>query len=174
MNVSKVLVSAVPTWRDEDLEFIQRIRMEFDPRGYEFIEPHFTLFSSTQITTNELSRKVKQKLVNTKKIKICLNRICMIPPSDNHIFWYLFLLPAQGYENIASIHNQIKSELQLDNYPVFIPHVSVGRLANKITCQDAANNLINKKIRLNGTIEKIKFLEIINERLFVLDELQLE
>jgi 2'-5' RNA ligase len=175
VTMSKIMAIAIPELNMEDWNFLQNYRQQYDPRGYAFIDPHFTLFSTTtRIDKNLLSQQVKAQLTTIKRIKFNIKKSILMPPSNDHKSWYAYLIPKNGSDCIIKIHQLIKQKMICDETLSFIPHIAIGSFQDQAECKQLITHLNMKKINIHGELKTIKLVEIVNNQLSMFDEINLE
>ena len=176
--LNNMLMVAHPSISATDWNFLQTLRKEYDPKGYAFIEPHFTLFAShSDHYKCNMRNVISKQLSCQKKIAFNLRTALFMPPLNQHKSWYTFLLPEEGFNELSRLHRllcdiSILSDLAA-NFP-FIPHITVGTFQVKNPCLELVDKINNMKINISGFIEKIYLLELDNVKPKLMDEFLLE
>lgn len=175
-NTKKIV--AIPTMPQADWQFIQNLRQAHDPKGYEFIEPHFTLLSCTaKLTTMQFSALLKADLTLQKSIQFVLRAAIVMPPLNGHQAWYAFLMPEQGLSDLVCLHHQLSQGIlfdRLDEQYTFIPHMTIGRFSNKQDCVQLVNELNATNIELSGCIEQLTLVATSNDRAQIFNKIEFQ
>lgn len=174
---NKSMIIAIPNMEMSDWDFLQSLRKTYDPKGYAFLQPHFTLLASSKyISKQDFNQLIKANLNTQSKIDFIIRTAIFMPPLNQHKSWYTFLLPEEGFNALVKLQRQIVNTglyNYLDtNFP-FIPHITVGSSQEKTICLESVNNLNNQKIAITGCIEKIHLIETNNNSTQILDEILL-
>jgi 2'-5' RNA ligase len=112
-----------------ELHLIHQLRVQFDPL-VNIIEPHITLvfpFEST-LSAERLQTHIRQAVQGIGSFPIQLHDIT---GSEGE---YLFLNVKRGNDQLIELHDRLYSSVLAGYLLVehaFIPHLTVGRLANK-------------------------------------------
>ena len=157
-----LLVLGYPKLKAEDFEWIQNIRLKYDSRFYNVVNPHFTIvFPVFNLLQNEFTEDIIKNTSDIKKIEFFL-RCAVIVKDSFSDYTDIFLVPDEGYSNIVKLHDKLysgilKNELRVD-IP-FIPHIGVGGFTNPVESKAAADDLNKSNFLIEGIIDK---LDIVN------------
>ncbi len=157
-----LLVLGYPKLKAEDFEWIQNIRLKYDARYYDVVNPHFTIvFPVFNFLQNEFVEDIVENTSNFKRIKFFLRSAVIVKDSFSD-YTDIFLVPDEGYSDIVKLHDKLYSgiltnELRLD-IP-FIPHIGVGGFTNPTESNIVADDLNRSNFIIEGTIDK---LDIVN------------
>lgn len=176
-NLHKLMVVTVPTMSATDRAYIQTLRKQYDPQGYSFIEPHFTLLSLPHnFSKPVLTESLRIYLEQQAKVQFMLRTAIFMPPLNGHQAWYAFLLPEEGFSELMKLHRRLHSgqlqEMLDKNFP-FIPHLTIGKFANQADCQRLVNAINATGLKLTGWIEKIVLMEALDNTAHVFAEVEL-
>ena len=154
---------AVPVMQDSDWHYVQNLREQYDPNGYAFVEPHFTMVSlSNKFSKTAFTEILAAQLAQQAKISFCLRTAIFMPPLNGHQSWYTFLMPDEGFSGLNRLHSRIhQGPLQqtlAENFP-FIPHLTVGKFTNRVECLRLVKVINKAQLELSGWITKILLVE---------------
>jgi hypothetical protein len=158
MAIMSLLVLSYPIISKEDFDWIQKVRATYDRLHYELVDPHFTIvFAVDNIKPEEFTQHIKQNTRGFKKIAFVLRCAVVVKDAFSDYF-YVFLVPDEGYSKIVKLHDKLysgllASELRLD-IP-FIPHIVVGNSTDPQACKKLADQLNQQSFTIKGSIEKL-------------------
>jgi len=168
------MIFSVPKLNHQSLKFIQNIRKIHDPKGHDFIDPHFT-FSAKEV--NFCNERFTQNLFNNLK-SICkfnfsIRRAIPIPPSLEHQSWYAFLVPEYGYLKFCELYSYIICSIFSTKYNslFYLPHITIGSFRKKSHCISLINEINRACINITGCIDEVLFAYISNNHLVVSDKI---
>jgi hypothetical protein len=157
-----LLVLGYPELKAEDFEWIQNIRIKYDSRYYNVVNPHFTfVFPVFNFMQNEFTEEIILKTSGIKKIKF-LSRCAVIVKDSFSDYTDILLVPDEGYSDIVKLHDKLysgilKNDLRLD-IP-FIPHIGIAGFTNSAESKAIADDLNKSNFIIEGMIDK---LDIVN------------
>lgn len=156
------LVLAFPKLNEEDYEWIQSIRKEYDNRYYNVVEPHFTLvFPVFNFNETELENHISNICNSFKAIKFTVRTSTVVKDSFSD-YTDVFLIPDEGNSDIIKLHDKLyagilSKELRLD-IP-FIPHIGIGASLDPEESKDISNQINDKNILISGEIVELELVE---------------
>ena len=155
----------------DNMEVIDHIRERFDPLAHA-VRPHITLVFpfESDMSNEELTRILHRRLASVKSFDLCLGGF------SRHIddFGYtLFLDVLQGGEEICRI-NRLLYDHEFMSYDAgypYIPHMTVGKLDNKVQLDHAYESIRRLPDRFTATVKRISVEEIgVNEESLIVIE----
>ncbi len=157
-----LLVLSYPTISEKDLNWIQKIRAEYDRLHYKIIPAHFTIvFAVSDIEQESFIGHVKKQAQGVAKIAFVLRSAVVVKDILSE-YTYVFLVPDEGQSEIVKLHDRLyrgdlASELRPD-IP-FIPHVSVGNSTDQEKCRRLAQKLNQEPFAVKGFIETLDIVK---------------
>jgi hypothetical protein len=156
------VVITYPKVIQEDLDWIQSIRQEFDLKQFHIVAPHVTLvFPTQQLDKQALINHVQSKLsgINIFTIKFDSAKVV---EDDSKTYYHAFLIPSLGFEEINKLHDllytdALASELRED-IP-FIPHLGIGNNPQKQVMDDLVHRINSSGKSVEGKIDEITISE---------------
>lgn len=145
----------------EQLNLIQGIRDKYDPLAT-LIAPHITLVFpfESDISNYELERHLKESLEGIKKFRVELKGI-----TGDLEDGYIFLNVKKGNDQIIELHDKLYSgvlEKYLFRKVNYIPHITVGRVEDKVAFNHTIDELEDFKMSFNTEIKKV-YVEMISD-----------
>jgi hypothetical protein len=146
------LLIAYPDLAVDDYNKIQEYRKINDPLFFNVVDPHFTfVFPVFDMGEASFISEVKDKSKEFTKVDftICCATITKDSFSD---YYYLLLVPDEGYSRIVKMHDKLYSDKLKDNLRLdidFTPHMGIADSLDKYECKKMvdewnANNFFNK------------------------------
>jgi len=173
--IDETLVVAIPSFRPEDLELIQKVRKEFDAH-WTALPPHLTLvFPQSSVAFETLEAEISKALLKSRGIRLRIRRAMVMPPQADK-FSYCFFLPEEGCGEIARLHDELysgslKKELRLD-LPYF-PHIRAGKFLKTENCKQVVDKINFKPLEIPAEVLSIQVLRKIESRYEVLKDYRL-
>ncbi|HEX2549225.1 MAG TPA: hypothetical protein VHM20_05295 [Gammaproteobacteria bacterium] len=169
------MIFSVPKINPGSFEWIQNLRKIYDPRGYDFIEPHFTFYTQEISHQEYFKQKLRHYLKHFGKFRFLIKKAIAVPPSVNHPSWYTFLVPEYGFLKFCEIYSYIICSMFARKYYslFFLPHITIGSFRKKSQCLHLTNQLNHSRIHITGFIQDISLARVSHHHLIVLDKLEL-
>jgi 2'-5' RNA ligase len=149
---------AYPEITDQDFEWIQSIREEFDDVYFGVIEPHFTfVFPFETENEPEFIQEIEELVKNQKPINFELDHAVAVEDHTKQ-FWHGFLVPTKGTDEITKLHDLLYSQKlkpQLREDIPFIPHLGIASSPDQASINSLIKKLNTKKRVVAGTISKL-------------------
>ena len=144
------------------VELIDNIREKYDP-FVQKVPPHITLVFPfwSNFSTHELENWIKKVLHNMNAFELELGGISM---ASNTFENYLFLNILKGKEELTRLNEILYDGLlkQFKRNLPYIPHMTVGKLQNKSTLDEAYEE-VKKMEQTFSTIIDTVYIEEIDE-----------
>jgi len=157
-----LLALCYPKFSAKDQEFIDDFRDKHDLVYRHVVGAHFTLvFPVRDVDETTFVAHVGEIAESSAVIRfVC--RYAMVHNdvlSDNY---YVFLVPDEGFSEIALLHDALytkvlTSKLRLD-LP-FIPHIGIATMKDATRCKELADELNTAHPSFTGSIEEITVVE---------------
>lgn len=157
-----LLVLAYPKISQSYYDWIQAIRQEADKVYYDVVNPHFTIvFATDKLSLEELTAHVQKETKNYKSFDITLDSTKTIKDDFQDVY-HAFLIPSQGDEAIATLHNvlycgPLASELRQDLS--YLPHVGIGTNESQQAARTITANIHAERKVINGRIDELTIVE---------------
>lgn len=89
-------------------------------------------------------------------------RYAMVHNDNSSDDYYVFLVPDEGFSELALLHDALytsvlASHLRLD-IP-YVPHVGIATLKDSGRCKELADELNAKRLRIGGKVDEISVVE---------------
>ena len=159
------LVLAFPSLNDEYFNWIQSYRRENDSLLYKVVDPHFTvIFPLNEMAKNEFVDEIYRQSEGLRPIDFEINKT-ILHKDPIEEFYYEFLVPEKGYENIINMHDKLYSEKLLPflrNDIEYIPHITIGKSRDINKSKYRLKNLITPVIK--GQIKELTIANFENNK----------
>ena len=168
------MIFSVPKMDHQGYKFIQNIRKIHDPKGHDFINPHFTFTAKEVNFSNEsFKRNLYNNLKSICKFNFIIRRAIPMPPSLEHQSWYAFLVPEYGYLKFCELYSYIMSGIYSTKYNslFYLPHITIGSFRKESHCISLINHINRASINITGCIDEVLFATISNNHLVVSDKI---
>ncbi|MGN0634071.1 MAG: 2'-5' RNA ligase family protein [Oscillospiraceae bacterium] len=146
----------------ENMEVIDNIRAKYDPLA-ELVRPHITVVFpfSIEMSNDELQHILDMRLNGIEPFDIELQGFSKC---ENRFGNYLFLNICKGADHISYIHDILYCNefRECDSGLQYIPHMTVGKLADAEKLNKAYEDIKDIKCRFKAVIDKIS-VEMIGE-----------
>ncbi len=149
---------AYPTLPEADLGFLQRFRREHDVPYRDVVAPHFTLvFGCSEVAEAEYSKHVAAVAEAASSVRFSC-RYAMLGADHQDDTAYVFLVPDEGYSQLSLLHDRLytgalAAYLRLD--VPFIPHITIGTLAERREAKRLCVALNERGIGIHGSVEAL-------------------
>ena len=152
------LALAYPLISETDFNWLQAYRMENDELFYGKVAPHFTIvFPVSNMTQKQFVNEIEKQLDGISKINFEINSA--ITHKDNFSDYYFqFLIPAKGYEEIVRFHDKLYSDNLLLNWKrdvEYIPHITIGDSTDENKCSSETGRLNTSGLSVSGQIKNL-------------------
>jgi len=157
-----LLALCYPKSRAEDQRFIDRVRLRHDHAYREVVRPHFTMvFQVRDLIESTFSAHVAHVAETSAPIRfVC--RYAMVHNDVSSDDYYVFLVPDQGFSELALLHDALYTEvlaprLRLD--VPYVPHIGVATLKDPHRCKELADELNGQGLSIDGSVEEISVVK---------------
>jgi 2'-5' RNA ligase len=159
---------AYPLLPEADVTFMERFRREHDVPYCDVAAPHFTLIFGCSAVEEA---KYLQHVQDVAKVSAAIRFSCryaMLGTDDQDQTAYVFLVPDDGYSGISLLHDRLyigvlAPYLRLD-IP-FIPHITIGTLADRHTAKQLCDGLNKRGLELHGCVNALTVGALENRKL---------
>ena len=169
------VVLGYPNISQTDFDRIQDTRRTHDSL-FDAVAPHFTfVFPTEKLTSTELADHTRTKMTGMGKFAVSLTRATVVEDESGGIY-HAFLVPTEGERELIDTHDRLyqdhlASELRLD-IP-FLPHVRVGRSADKAAMEALADALNNEGLDIHGSIDQVTIASFDGRKVVDIDTVEL-
>jgi len=157
-----LLALCYPKFSVEDQRFVDDFRDHHDHAYRDVVRPHFTMvFQVRDLAEPAFSEHVGFVAEASGPIRfVC--RYAMVHNDVSSDDYYVFLVPDEGFSELALLHDALytkilESKLRLD-IP-YVPHIGVATLKDVHQCKELADELNAGHLCISGTIEEISVVE---------------
>lgn len=170
------LAISYPELSQDDFDWIQSVREEYDELQYKIVNPHFTLiFETDRLRQREFVDHVASSVCGTPVIDFRIRTAIAVKNRLSN-YTYVFLVPDKGHDSILQLHNRLytgnlSGEL-LEDIP-YIPHITVGNSINPGICEDLADRLIKENLCIPGRVRDIDIVTWRNNRIETIEKVEL-
>ena len=156
-----LLVIAYPELSADDKTWIDQFRKNHDPLFYGVVEPHFTLvFPTFGFEYEAFTQEIKEKAMASSSFEFVI-RCAMMNNDKLSEYYHIFLVPDEGYSNIAKLHKVLYSELIKDTLLLdvdFIPHIGIGSFKDKIECKRIVDSINDMNLTIKGSVNSLSII----------------
>ncbi len=157
-----MIVIAYPELKKKDHQKIQDLRSKYDTLYYDVIGPHFTIvFPVFNLNKKEVISEVEELSKGQKEINFCL-RCAVLNKDSFNDYWHVFLVPDEGFSDIAKLHDRLYSDKLKNELFLAIqytPHLGVGNSTNANECKKLVDELNSKDFEICGKIKALTIAE---------------
>jgi hypothetical protein len=149
---------AFPSLSASDSAFIEGFRAEHHGAQSKVVAAHFTMvFGCNSVAQAEYLRHVQGVAQTTGSVGFTC-RYAMLGADNEDDAGYVFLVPDQGLAELSLLHDQLytgilSSHLCMD-IP-FVPHITIGRLAERRTAKALCDTLNRRGIEIEGSVGSV-------------------
>jgi 2'-5' RNA ligase len=151
---NNIMLLAMPKLQGGAWQYIQDLRAQYYPAGHDFLPPHFTLFTLPATLAETALNAISNQPLQAK-IVFCLRSALFMPPLHGHQSWYTFLMPEQGFSELAKLQRRLSLDLQPEQDSPFIPHITVGKFSTPKACWQLVDAINASQLELSGWIETL-------------------
>ena len=147
-----------PTLSVEDGAFIQAYRKKYDLSFVDVVSHHFTIaFGLSEIDSEVYINHVRQIAEHTKRIRFSC-RYAMLGKDDFNDNYHVFLVPDEGFSEIALLHDKVyagplEAYLRLD-IP-YIPHITIATIPDCNKVKMLCDELNGIDLAITGSLDGI-------------------
>ncbi len=159
--MKSLAVVAYPTLSDGDREWIEGIRIRYDPLASR-IAAHFTLVFPTAVAEAPLVAQVRNALKCASPIPVVLRRASAYSDAIGS-GCYVFLLAEEGHRELLAVHDTLyRGALTAYRRPdiPFVPHVTVGAHPKMSECERIANQVNAESRIVRAWINGVDVIEV--------------
>ena len=157
-----LLALCYPKFRAEDQRFIDAFRHSHDHAYRDVVRPHFTMvFQVRDMAESTFSEHVAHVAETSAPIRfVC--RYAMVHNDVSSDDYYVFLVPDQGFSELALLHDalytkELAPKLRLD--VPYVPHIGIATLKDAHRCKELADELNGQGLSIDGGVEEISVVE---------------
>lgn len=170
-----LLAIAYPELNKEDFELIQDFRKKYD-KQFSIAAPHFTfVFPIEHIDIKTFTEETQKQLNGITSFSFCL-RSAMVNKDFFTNEFLAFLIPREGHHEMIHLHDKLYSQAFLkylrSDIP-FIPHITVGHFADKITCQEKITEWNKNNFKIEGQITSVVIISYQDKKVKTLKKIKL-
>lgn len=159
MNLAIV---AYPKLHDADRQRIESFRAEHDPQASR-VAVHFTLVFPFEGSPDEVLPEIAVAARSTKPIPFTIGRTAVIADPVVGSGYHIFLVPAEGAGQIATLHDRLyagalRPDLRRDIS--FVPHITVGAAREAAVAEEWARTLDVSSRIIHGTVAGIDLVDV--------------
>ena len=146
---------AFPSLSASDTAFVEGFRAEHQAAQSKVVAAHFTMvFGCEAVPQAEYVRHVQTVAQTAKSISFAC-RYAMLGADDEDDSAYVFLVPNDGFAELSMLHDRLytgvlSAHLRLDLS--FIPHITIGRLAERRAAKSLCDALNARGVNIEGSV----------------------
>lgn len=165
-----------PTLAEEDFNWIQSVRQEYDRLYFDVIGPHFPLvFPTEAVKEEELTEHVRQCTAGASAFEVVFRCVVLGDP-DFQEHAHAFLVPDEGFSDIVRLHDRLYTgplaeELRLD-LP-FLPHLGIANAPNPEECKGIVDQLNSENFEIRGRVESLDVIGFDGKRVWTIEQLKM-
>jgi 2'-5' RNA ligase len=156
--LSVLYTFAFPSLGTSDNAFIEGFRAEHQAEQSQVVAAHFTMvFGCAIVSRGEYLQHVRTVAEASSSVRFSC-RYAMLGADDQDYTAYVFLVPNAGFAELSLLHDRLytgvlSSHLRLD-LP-FIPHITIGRLAERRAAKGLCDALNGRGVDIEGRVEAL-------------------
>lgn len=146
---------AFPSLSASDAAFVESFRAEHQSEQSNVVAAHFTMvFGCATVPRDEYVQHVQSVAEASSSVRFAC-RYAMLGADDEDDTAYVFLVPNAGFAELSLLHDRLytgvlSSHLRLD-LP-FIPHITIGRLAERRAAKALCDALNSRGVNIEGSV----------------------
>ena len=157
----RLAVVAYPTLTDADRQWIEAIRLRYDPLALR-IPAHVTLVFPAEVAAASVVAQVRHALKAAESISVVLRRAVAFPDPIGDGF-YVFLLTEEGQPELLAVHDALYDGIlaphRRRDIP-FVSHITVGAHPQLSECERIANQVNEEHRLVRARIESVDVIEV--------------
>jgi 2'-5' RNA ligase len=157
-----LLALCYPKLSPEDQRFVDEFRDRHDHAYRNVVKPHFTMvFQVHDVSATVFTEHVERVADASSSIRfVC--RYAMLHNDVSSDDFYVFLVPDEGFSELALLHdalysNVLRSKLRLD--VPYVPHIAIATLKEAPRGKELADDLNRGRLSIGGEIKAISVVE---------------
>jgi 2'-5' RNA ligase len=160
--VSNLAVVSYPRLDSVGSRWIESVRTQHDPQA-RLIRAHFTLVFPVEVSPEPIIAHVTRVASAASQIRFVLRSAKAVRDVLEGRGGHVFLLPHEGSDEIASLHEQLHGAVLQSHRGgdlPFVPHVTVAADPDVARCEALAVELNASSPAVQGTIDGMDVVEI--------------
>lgn len=158
--MARIAVVAYPTLDHHSLDWIESIRVRYDPQASR-IPPHFTLVFPVDEPPCEITDEIARACLRHRPIPFVI-RSALSMRDVVHGGAHVFVVPDEGRDHIARLHDELYAGVlrpHLREDIAFVPHITIA--AGEVRwCENYAQQLNGILQPVRGVIESVTLLDV--------------
>lgn len=156
--MARRVIVIFPTIEADQLAAVADLRRLYDPLA-DLVQPHITLVFpfESEMTDAELREHVRTQVRNVAPFRAGLSQV------TGHEGEYLLLNVKHGNDDVVALHDRLYTgplAQYLSMEDTFVPHMTVGRIADKQEWRDAVQMARALSIQLEFVVTEVSVYEI--------------
>jgi 2'-5' RNA ligase len=173
-QMPKLAVLAYPDLEADDRAWIESVRALRDPQA-SLVPAHITLAFPTELATAEAVPEVSSVANRSRSITFTLRWARAVRDASG-TGGHVFLVPDEGFHQIAALHDDLYLGLFASSRRAdipFIPHITVCANAEFDACERIARELTPLTRLVHGRISSLSLIEITDAAVETIKEFRL-
>ena len=86
----------------------------------------------------------------------------MVHNDDTSDDYYVFLVPDEGFSELALLHDSLYTNLLVTKLRLdipYVPHIGIATLKDPQRCKELADELNGRRLRIGGRVDEISVVE---------------
>jgi len=157
-----LLALCYPKLAVSDQQFIDAFRQRHDHAYRDVVRPHFTMvFQVDDLSAATFSAHV-ERIAGPSRSFPFMCRYAMVHNDDTSDDYYVFLVPDEGFSELALLHDSLYTNLLVTKLRLdipYVPHIGIATLKDPQRCKELADELNGRRLRIGGRVDEISVVE---------------
>lgn len=162
MRPMSLLALCYPELSADDRRFVGEFRDRYDLAYRDVVRPHFTMvFQVQDLAESTFSEHVARAAKRAAAIRFAC-RYAMVHSDPRSDDCQLFLVPDEGFSELALLHDALYTGVLASKLTLeipYVPHIGIATLEDPARCKQLADELNGRGLNIGGMIDAISVVD---------------
>ena len=153
-----LLALCYPKLSAEDRRFIDEFRDRHDLAYRDVVRPHFTMVFQVRDVAESTFSKHVARIARASAAFHFVCRYAMVHNDVSSDDYYVFLVPDEGFSELALLHDALYTEVLISKLRLdipYVPHIGIATLKDSARCKELADELNSRRLSIGGKVDEI-------------------
>src|SRR5687768_15056856 len=157
-----LLALCYPKLSATDQRFIDDFRHQHDHAYRDVVRTHFTMVFQVHDLAEPVFSEHVARVARVSQSLSFTCRYAMVHNDDSSDDYYVFLVPDEGFSELALLHDALYTSLLAPKLRLdlpYVPHIGIATLKDVGRCKELADELNGKGLCVAGKVDAISIVE---------------